>query len=345
MFEPRFTYTNAIVNRLVEITSARDAVVGAYLVPKWEVSLRREAMLRSAHASTSIEGNPLSLEQVTELARGREVMATRRAKREVLNYLEVLEDIEGYLFDGAITEDSVLKLHAAVSREVLDDPRNEGRYREVQVYVGNAATGEVVFMPPPPEEVESLMGDLVEWLASDAAATLNPVLVAGIAHYEFVRIHPFVDGNGRTARALATLVLVTRDFDIKRFFVLDDYYDSDRPSYYKALNDVDQDTLDLTGWLDYFTSGVLVAIARVKERVLHLSLDRRKRRQHGQLALTNRQIEILEAAIRDGRITSGDIARRYNISPQAARKELRKMAEMDILKRKGEGRASHYVPS
>ena len=345
MFKPYFKYSDALVNRLVEITSAKDAVVNAYLVPKWEVSLRREALIKSAHASTSIEGNPLSLEQVSELAMGREVMATRRAKQEVLNYLKVLEDIERYLFDGAITEDSVLKLHAAVSREVLDDPRNEGSYRKVQVYVGNAVTGEVIFLPPPPEEVAGLMGDLVEWLASDAAASMNPALVAGIAHYEFVRVHPFVDGNGRTARALATLVLVTRDFDIKRLFALDDYYDSDRPLYYKALNDVDQDTLDLTGWLDYFTSGVLVAIARVRERVLHLSLDGRKRRQRGQLALTNRQIEILEGAIKDGRITSGDVARRYNISPQAARKELRKMVGMDLLKRKGEGRASHYVPA
>ncbi len=343
MFEPRFTYTNAIVNRLVEITSARDAVVGAYLVPKWEVSLRREALLRSAHASTSIEGNPLSLEQVTELARGREVMATRRAKREVLNYLEVLEDIEGYLFDGAITEDSVLKLHAAVSREVLDDHRNEGRYREVQVYVGNAATGEVVFMPPPPVEVRGLIDDLVEWLASDAAATMNPVLVAGIAHYEFVRIHPFVDGNGRTARALATLVLVTRDFDIKRFFALDDYYDSDRPSYYKALNDVDQDTLDLTGWLDYFTQGVLLAIEEVRTKVLQLSIDRRMAARRGQIALTDRQLEIVQHVIDNGSVTTREVARWYGISVQAALKELRKLVDLEVLRMEGKGRATHFI--
>jgi Fic family protein len=230
MFEPNFDYTDAIVNRLVEIASARDAVINAYLVPKWEVSLRREALLRTAHASTAIEGNPLSLEQVSELAKGREVMATHRAKQEVLNYLEVLEGIEGYLEGGSVTEETVLALHADVSKEVLDDPSNEGRYRTNQVYVGNPVTGEVIFMPPPPEEVKGLMADLVEWLSSEAAASMNPVLVAGIAHYEFVRIHPFVDGNGRTARALATLVLVTREFDIKRFFALDDYYDGDRPS-------------------------------------------------------------------------------------------------------------------
>ncbi len=343
MFEPNFEYTDAIVNRLVEIASARDAVVNAYLVPKWEVSLRRDALLRTAHASTAIEGNPLSLEQVSELAKGREVMATRRAKQEVLNYLAVLEGIEGYLEGGTITEGTVLALHADVSKEVLDDPRNEGRYRTNQVYVGNPVTGEVIFMPPPPEEVKGLMADLVEWLSSEAAASMNPVLVAGIVHYEFVRIHPFVDGNGRTARALATLVLVTREFDIKRFFALDDYYDGDRPSYYRALNQVDQETLDLTGWLDYFTQGVLVAIAEVRAKVARLSLDRKRAGRRGQIALTSRQMEIVQQVIDNDSITTKEVAERYGISVQAALKALKKLVEMEVLSMRGKGRATHFV--
>jgi Fic family protein len=343
MFEPNFKYTDVIVNRLVEIASARGAVVNAYLVPKWEVSLRRDALIRSAHASTAIEGNPLSLDQVSDLAKGREVMATRRAKQEVLNYLEVLEGIEGYLEGGAITEGTVLGLHADVSKEVLDNPLNEGRYRTDQVYVGNPVTGEVIFMPPPPEDIRDLMGDLVDWLASEAAASMNPVLVAGIAHYEFVRIHPFVDGNGRTARALATLVLVTREFDIKRFFALDDYYDSDRPSYYKALNHVDQVTLELTGWLDYFTQGVLVAISGVRTKVLRLSIDRKRVGRKGQIALTERQMEIVQHVIDNDTITTKEVAQRYDISIQAALKVLKKLVEMDVLSMRSKGRATHFV--
>ena len=343
MFEPNFTYTGAIVNRLVEITSARDAVVNAYMIPKWEVSLSRDAVLRSAHSSTSIEGNPLSLEEVSELAKGREVMATRRAKQEVLNYLEVLEGIEDYLVEGAVTEETVLRLHNDVSKEVLDDPRNEGKYRKVRVYVGNSLTGEVIFKPPPPSVVKDMMSDLIEWMVSDTAASMNPVLVAGIVHYEFVRIHPFVDGNGRTARALATLVLVMREFDIKRFFALDDYYDSDRPSYYKALNEVDQETLDLTGWLDYFTQGVLVAISEVKTKVLKLSMDRKRVKGKGQIALTRRQMEIVQHAIDNDMITTKEVAQRYKITIQAALKELKKLVDMQVLTMQGKGRATHFV--
>jgi Fic family protein len=345
MFEPNFRYTDSIVNRLVEITSATHAVSNAFLVPKWDVSLRHDALVIAAHASTSIEGNPLSLDEVTRLAEGREVMATRRSKQEVLNYLDVLRNIERYAKKGHIEERGVLSLHGDVSKEVLKDPSHEGRYRDTQVVVANSVTGKVIFVPPPPDEVPKHTKDLVLWIDSDKSSNLHPVLVAGIAHYEFVRIHPFVDGNGRTARALATLILVTRGFDIKRFFALDDYYDSNRPNYYQVLNKVDQESLDLTGWLEYFTEGVLVAISRVRERVLELSTDRRKMKQRGQIALTTRQMEILEAAIRDGRITSGDVAKRYRISPQAARKELRKMIDLGILERKGEGRASHFVPT
>jgi len=94
MFKPNFRYTDKIVNHLTQIAVARDLILNSPLVPKWEVELRREAIIRSAHSSTAIEGNRLSLEQVSDLAQGREVMATRKDKQEVLNYLNVLENVE-----------------------------------------------------------------------------------------------------------------------------------------------------------------------------------------------------------------------------------------------------------
>ena len=121
MFEPKFNYTYKIVNNLVEITSARELILNAYLVPKWEISLRREALIRAAHASTAIEGNPLSLEEVSKLAQGRKVTATRRAKQW------------------------------------------EGKYRDIQVYVGNKITGEIIFTPPPSKEVPILMEEFLTW--------------------------------------------------------------------------------------------------------------------------------------------------------------------------------------
>lgn len=343
MFAPNFRYTNRIVNNLVEITSAREIILNSYLVPKWEVSLRRDALIKAAHASTAIEGNPLTLEEVSQLAEGREVMASRKAKQEVLNYLNVLERIEKYRNGGNVAEKSILRMYKDVTKQTLDSFEHEGNYREIQVYVGNRITGEVTFMPPPPHDVPVLMGELIEWLNSDDSHNLSPVLVAGMSHYEFVRIHPFVDGNGRTARALATLILHLREFDIKKFFALDDYYDSDRMAYYNALKSLDQETLDLTDWLEYFTEGVLISISKVKEKVLKLSLEKRKKEEKGQIALTERRMKIIEHLQRNGRITTGDMAKMFGVTRQAALKELFKLANLEVIKLEGAGRGAHYV--
>jgi Fic family protein len=75
MFKPKFNYTDQMVGLLTRIAAAREVILGAPLVPRWEISLRREAIVRSAHSSTSIEGNNLSLEQVSDLAAGRKIMA------------------------------------------------------------------------------------------------------------------------------------------------------------------------------------------------------------------------------------------------------------------------------
>ena len=343
MFKPKFEYDRKIVNNLIEITSAREIILNAYLIPKWDISLRREALIRATHASTSIEGNPLTLEEVNRLAHGKEVIAARKTKQEVLNYLGVLENIDKYQKDDRITEKSILKLHKDITKDTLENPFYEGKYRDIQVYVGDRITDEVIFMPPPPEKVPNLMKEFVSWLNSNDFFELHPVLIAGISHYEFVRIHPFVDGNGRTARALATLILYLREFDIKRFFALDDYYDSDRTAYYTALKSVDQKTFDLTNWLEYFTDGVLISISRVKEKVLRLSIERKKKEKMGQIALTERQMKILEYIQRNGRITSGEIQKMFKISRQAAHKEIKKLISIDVIEAKGSGKAIYYI--
>jgi Fic family protein len=342
-FSPAFSYTHTMVKRLSDITAAREVILHAHLIPKWEVSIRREQLVRAAHASTAIEGNPLSLEEVSRLAEGRDVMVARRAKTEVLNYLRVLEHIDLYGKDGRISAENLLSLHRDITRDTLDDPSAEGAFRKVQVVVGNRITKEVVYSPPKAKEVIPQMNALIDWLNSDAAHQMHPVLVAGIAHYEFVRIHPFVDGNGRTARALATHILAIRKFDIKRFFTLDDYYDSDRPAYYRVLKEVNLTWPDCTVWLEYFTEGVEISLTRVKERVLRLSSDEHRAVAGGQVALTVRQMKIIEYIHAHGSVKSGDLMRLYGISRQAAGKELMQMVENNVIRVDGKGRATRYV--
>ena len=343
MYSPNFDYTNKIVKNLTLIAEARTIILNSPLIPKWEVSLRKEALIRSAHSSTSIEGNPLSLEEVSALAKGRDIMARRKDKQEVLNYLEALERMPELAKRTPFTPRDLLEIHKIVTKETLENPEDEGIFRERQVFVGSRATGEVIFMPPPTEQLTELINDFIDWFNSSCADGLDPVIHAGITHYELVRIHPFIDGNGRTARIMASLVFFERGFDVKRFFTLDDYYNYDRRAYYAALKSVDQEILDLTGWLEYFTEGIAVSINDVKNKVLGLSKDIKILKEKGQIALTERQMKIVEWIVDKGAITNREMRDIFGLSDEAVRKEISKLLELGVVTRKGKGRALHYI--
>jgi len=343
MFKPNFRYTHKIVNNLTAIAKARAVILNAPLIPKWEVSLRREALLRSAHSSTAIEGNPLTLEQVSELAAGRDIMVRRKDKKEVLNYLEALEKIPEFAERKPFKLSDLLELHKLITRDTLENPADEGSLRNQQVAVVNRATGQIIFMPPPTDRVGALVEEFLEWFNSEEVNEIDPVIEAGLAHYELVRIHPFVDGNGRTARVMASIVLFKRAFDIKRFFALDDYYDKDRRAYYAALKTVDQDKLDLTGWLEYFTDGVAVSLKAVEDKVIGLSQDIKFLKERGQIALTDRQVKIVERIIERGSITNREVRQITGLSDEGVRKEINKLIELKVIAPEGKGRSLHYV--
>ena len=346
-FCPKYTVTNRILNNLTLITSAREIIEQSYLTPKWEATLRRKAMLRSTHSSTAIEGNSLSLEQVEALAKGEEVLATNKDKQEVLNYLEALENIHKFTEKDKICVKDLLNIHNVITKNTLQNISDSGRFRNRQVYVGRRifdGTGfkeEVEYMPPKTEEVPALVDELMEWMNLETTWTINPVLLAGIIHYEIARIHPFIDGNGRTARLLATLVLYLSGFDHRRLFALDDYYDKDRAAYYTALKTAQTDDGDITRWLEYFTAGVAFSVKEVKDAVVKLG-TKKKIGDSAQIALTLKQTKIVEYINANGKVTNKDLQALFKISAQAVHKELVKLIEMKVIKSQGQGRALHY---
>ena len=343
MFKPNFKYSNKIVKNLTTIAEARAIILSSTLIPKWEVSLRREALLKSAHSSTAIEGNRLSLEEVSLLQQGREIMASRKDRQEVLNYLDALNKLNDFAAKNPFNIIDFLKIHKIVTKDTLDNPSDEGKLRDRRVYVGNRYTGEVIFEPPPVNQVSILVKDFLDWFNSTEIEEIDPVLFAGITHYEIVRIHPFIDGNGRTARIMAALIFSKKGFDTKKFFTLDDYYDQNRRSYYDALKNVNQDTLDLTEWLEYFTEGVATIIKAVKDKVIGLSKGVKILKDKGQIALSERQMKIVEYIINNNKITSGQIAKMFAITRQAALKEINKLVELEVVRLIGFRKDAHYV--
>ena len=203
MFKPNFKYTHEIVNLLSKISAAREVILNSPLIPRWEIALRREAIIRSAHSSTHIEGNRLNLEQVSKLEKGRKITATRKDKKEVLNYLSVLRKIDTLVKGKKLTVDDILRIRRQVTKGTLALSEDSGAFRKRYVVVANPLTREVYFRPPKNKDVPKLVKDLTEWINSADTGDIDPIVVAGITHYEFVRIHPFIDGNGRTARAVS----------------------------------------------------------------------------------------------------------------------------------------------
>ncbi len=348
MFKPNYKITNQIVNYLTKIAEARSVILNASLVPKWEISLRQEAILKNTHASTSIEGNSLSLEEVSDLMIGRDVTALKKDKQEVLNYFEALKYLNNLNSDKKkhLTNKDILKLHQIITKDTLENSSYCGQYRTGKQYVivGNRRTGKVSFRPPATKEVPKLMDDLLSWINSNFENnSINHVVQAGIGHYEFVRIHPFIDGNGRTARVLATLILIRNDFDIKRFFALDDFYNSDRPRYYQTLKNVNQQTLDLTEWLKYFCEGVYVSIKAVQDKAILLTGGKKKFKNKEQIVIDNRQIKIVESIKRYGKITNRETRDLLKISNKTAYNWLKFLVKHNVIKKVGRGRSIFYV--
>jgi len=224
------------------------------------------ALILEAHHTTHAEGTQLTLEQAQRLMRGEAVPeADPDDVRELLNYRQAFELVSDYLESGLpITEGLIREIHQRLVAGVRGDRAMPGHYRLVQNYVVNSATGKAIYTPPPPGDVPPLMGELVAWINSPGE--LHPVLVSGVAQFQFVHIHPFVDGNGRSSRLLSTLCLYRAGYDFKRLFTISEYYDRDRPAFYAAIQGVRDGGMDLTGWLEFFVEGLATQLAEVKQR-------------------------------------------------------------------------------
>lgn len=295
MFSPTFTITNQILNNISKVEAAEEVIRHAPLLPLWEKQFKEDAIVRAAYHGTHIEGNMLQKEEAKDVLLGKTIIARPRDIQEVINYRKVIEliDEEASKKIEKITEQLVLKLHRILTEKTLSVEQS-GIYRLKQVIIRNSANGEITFKPPTPLEVPFLMKEFIYWLNSDSSKQIHTVLKAGIVHHEFVRIHPFIDGNGRVGRALATLVMLLGGYDIRRFFSLEEYFDRDAIAYYEHLQKASAG--DLTSWLEYFSFGAAVEFTRIKEKILKLSKDVKMKDKMGgqQIFLTERQIKIIE---------------------------------------------------
>lgn len=334
MLNPKFTLTQKLLKNLTEIERYYGQLEGIRIPQELQLNLERTNLIQSSYASNSIEGNPLSVGEVTNLILN-DRAPSNRSEKEILNYFSILKKL-----DKKKTESFNSSLILSIHKELLTgiNDRIKGQIRNVPIVVGQKRIDQQIIIKhnPPFHDriaIENALNDLTKWILSTKD---SPILAAGIFHHEFVYLHPFVDGNGRVCRLLTALILLSHNYQINKYFVLDDYYDIDRELYSDSLHSADLG--DKTTWLEYFTDGVKYslqsALGRVQEGLAKLSLDIRPSPREGQALEIVRQYK---------EITSTDLVRELNVSRQQAFNLLKSLSKKGFLDKKGTTKNSFYV--
>jgi Fic family protein len=351
MFTPKYTLTNQILQDLTAIAEAKGIIDHAKILPQQEIRLRRQAIISMTHNSTEIEGNKLNIDQVGALYANKKVDAPDRDVYEVKNYLTALKFIEKVVAEKKpITEKVILKIHKLVTDKTLSR-EHSGYYRSGPIYVVRRHFGkpqEIMYTGPEAKRVPKLVAEFVAWLKESEEKEISPVIVAAVAHMEIAAIHPFNDGNGRTARALATLILYKRGYDFRRLFVLEDYYNTDRSSYYKAINlgkTYDERRTEITSWLEYFVKGFKQEIDEVKNKIFPLSVHSIDGETKSQIYLLPEQLKIIDFLDQVGRMDVKDVEEILSCPRRTAQLHLQKLKKLKMIKAIGKGKSTKYLAS
>ena len=345
----RFRRSLDAEEHLDALRNARD-ILDRYIDEPAPISgaLRRQVAAASVHYSTRIEGNTLTLGQVESVLRGEQVSAPADQQQEVLNYAEAIEYAQDVATqtDGQLSEDTIRTIHFLVSKSLPGDYA-PGRYRTIQNYVINSATDRSLYRPPPPTTVEPLMREYAEWLNA-GHRDLAPYYRAALAHLNFVAIHPFNDGNGRTARLIEALVLYRAGYKSHELVSLEEFFGRDTRSYYVALSEslgpvYRPEDHDVTPWADYYLR------AHAEQAIESAASLRTSFGQFEALeaafAMDPSRTMAIWLACRHGAVANSTYRFATDVSNQTAARHLAAMADSGLLAREGRGRASRYVPT
>ena len=318
---------------ITRIERVRGFLEAAQLSADWVREMGDRALILEAHHTTHIEGTRLTLDQAERLWKGEAVPeADPDDTRELLNYRSAFEFVSECLGSGdPITEGMIREIHRKLVEGVRGGNAAPGEYRRIQNYVINTSTGQVIYTPPTAVEIPIMMSELVKWLNGELV--IHPVLVSGIAQFQLVHIHPFLDGNGRASRLLSTLCLYKAGYDFKRLFTISEYYDRDRPTFYQSIQSVRENGMDMTGWLDYFLTGLETQMIEVRdcgEQVIRRDV---LVQQNG---LNERQAKALGYLLQHGKLTIQDFeALCPTVNRRSLQRDLKGMLDMKLIKAEG----------
>lgn len=370
MFSPVFLINNKVLKNIATIEGAKAIIDEAPLIPAYEKQFQQDAVVRTVHFGTRIEGNDLTFQEVAKLVEGQKITAGERDIQEVINYRNVMSYLEELwsLYDAGLplpeeksidnsdknrpffySETIIKKIHSFTTNKII--PETEvGKYRHQQVVLKNTKTGEIAHRPPAAIEVPYLIADFIDWINHSDSREIHPAIRAAIAQYILVAIHPFIEGNGRVSRAFAMLPLYTEGYDIRRLFSLEEYFDRNAEDYYNTLQLTHQKSSDIfkrdmTDWIEYFTQALAIELSRVKEKVQSLSRDIKLKQKLGgkQVHLSERQIKLVEYMQQFGGLRMPDAQQLLPmVSDDTIWRDLKKLIDDKVIEKRGSTKGAYY---
>lgn len=329
-FNPVYKITNSILKKLIEIEKIKEDVKSFPLNPKVLAGLRKTSKINTIHYSTRIEGNSLTIKEVKQVLNGKSFPARKRDEQEVKGYFRALDMVKKLIKKTAITEQDIKILHGLV----IGDNKSTD-YRQGQNSIIDSSTGYIVYMPPEAKDVAPLMTSFVNWINENKNVIPAPILAA-IVHYQFVTIHPYYDGNGRTARILTTLLLHQCGYGLKGIYNLEEYYADNLQDYYKGLTVGKSHNYyegraqaDITDWIDFFVSGMLKSFESVKKHFIKQKNEKDK--SEFIKNLDSRQKQVLPLFEESNFITTKDLEKLFNFSSRASRQLAQKWVKIGFL--------------
>lgn len=302
----------------------------SFIIPNVDIFIEMH-IAKEAHTSNRIEGTRTDFE--TELLPVEAVSPERRDDwHEVRNYVAAMNMAVQELQHLPVSTRLLCQTHAILMRGARGQHKNPGELRRAQNWIGGSGPMDAAFVPPHPDEVNDLMGDLENFLHNQDI--MVPDLVrAAIAHYQFETIHPFNDGNGRVGRLLITLYLVSRGILQKPSLYLSDFFERNRSSYIDALMRV-RTANDMGHWVRFFLAGVLEiskkgretfqVVQVLREEVEHQCLSLGKRGQNARRVLT--------LLYRRSIVSAKDIETELGVTSATANAIIRDFERLQILR-------------
>jgi len=326
-----YNVTEETLNNIYEIEELGRDRIEDIIPDEVKSDMFIESLIDEAFSSSWIEGAYSTRKRAHEMIKN-ELSPKNKSEKMILNNYEgllfTLENIENEL-----NEEYLVNLWKILTKETLEEDEITSVYRDDQVYIHKGS--EIVYEGPESKDVAKMMNSLYEYI--DQYDIESPIVKACVAHYYFVYVHPFFDGNGRTARALMNLFLIKSGYEFFKYFSISKILTEKRKQYYTAIENCEANDGDLTYFIDFYTKLLLDTMKSIrktylghfgKQVVMDLFYDL-------DIILNERQEKIVTTLFKSDKkfIDTKEYTKKYKVVQETARKDLQELVDLGVLKK------------